>query len=128
MIARIRAGSLTTDSLSAIRLWPPTSASVAASVTVQPWNSRSPVSSSTNTAGQWSVSVSGSIAMNFSPMISLLGWRLRLIAPFYRLSPGIRRWSRPGVIPIRAVKVDIPAVLSRKTCHGDEVTWAGDLW
>jgi hypothetical protein len=52
MIARIRAGSLTTDSSSAIRLWPSTSASVAGWVTLQPWNSKSPVSSSMNTAGQ----------------------------------------------------------------------------
>ena len=44
-----------------------TSASIVASVTVQPWRSRSPVSSSTNTAGQWSLSVSGSIAMKIRP-------------------------------------------------------------
>lgn len=68
MVARIRAGSLTTASLSATGLRRLTSASVAGSVTVQPWNSRSPVSSSTNTAGQWSLSVSGSIAMNISAM------------------------------------------------------------
>ena len=37
MIVRIRAGSLTTDSLSATGLCWPTSASVLASVTVQPW-------------------------------------------------------------------------------------------
>ena len=36
MIARIRAGSLTTDSLAPTRLCPSTSASVAVSVTVQP--------------------------------------------------------------------------------------------
>jgi hypothetical protein len=66
MISRIRAGSLTTDSLSATGLRRLTSASVPASVTVHPWNSRSPVSSSTNTAGQWSLSVSGSIAMKIS--------------------------------------------------------------
>jgi hypothetical protein len=36
MIARIRAGTLTTDWLSAIRLWPSTSARVAGLVTVQP--------------------------------------------------------------------------------------------
>ncbi len=52
MIARIRPGSLTTDSLSATGLCWPTSASVRVSVTVQPWNRKSPVSSSTNTAGQ----------------------------------------------------------------------------
>jgi hypothetical protein len=42
MIARIRAGSLTTDSSSAIRLWPSTSASVAGWVTVQPWEQQVP--------------------------------------------------------------------------------------
>lgn len=76
MIALIRAGSLTTDSPSPIRLCPPTSASVAASVTVRPWNSMSPVSCSMNTAGQCSVSVSGSIAMKrsaASAMVVLLG-------------------------------------------------------
>ncbi len=66
----IRAGSRTTDSLSAIGLCRPTSASVWESVTVQPWNSRSPVSSSANTAGQWSLSVSGSIAMKTSAMVA----------------------------------------------------------
>jgi hypothetical protein len=73
MIARIRAGSLTTDSSAATLLCPSTSASVAVSVTVQPWNSKSPVSSSTNTAGQCSVSVSGSIATNRSAMAVLPG-------------------------------------------------------
>jgi hypothetical protein len=33
-----------------------TSESVSGSVTVHPWNSRSPVDSSMNTAGQWLVS------------------------------------------------------------------------
>ena len=80
MIVRIRAGSLTTDSLSATGLCWPTSASVRASVTVQPWNSRSPVSSSTNTAGQWSLSVSGSIAMKTSAMGCLLDRGLRELA------------------------------------------------
>ncbi len=73
MVARIRAGSLTTDSLSATGLRRLTSASVAGSVTVQPWNSRSPVSSSTNTAGQWSLSVSGSIAIKMSAITVLHG-------------------------------------------------------
>jgi hypothetical protein len=59
MVARIRAGSLTTDSLSATGLRRLTSASVAGSVTVQPWNSRSPSFLFENTAGQWSRSVSG---------------------------------------------------------------------
>jgi len=68
MVSRIRAGSLTTDSFPATGLCRLTSASVAGSVTIQPWNSRSPVSSSTNTAGQWSLSVSGSIAMKISAM------------------------------------------------------------
>lgn len=77
MVARIRAGSLTTDSLSAIGLRRLTSASVAELVTVQPWNSRSPVSSSTNTAGQWSLSVSGSIVMRISAMIILRVRQLR---------------------------------------------------
>jgi len=80
MISRIRAGSLTTDSLSATRLRPSTSASSAGSETVQPWNSKSPVSSSTNKAGQWSVSVSGSIATNSSAMVNLPGFQLRWIA------------------------------------------------
>lgn len=70
MIVRIRPGSLTTDSLSATGLCWPTSASVRESVTVQPWNRKSPVSSSTNTAGQWSVSVSGSMAMKTSAMVT----------------------------------------------------------
>ncbi len=70
MIVRIRPGSLTTDSLSATRLCWPTCASIRASVTVQPWNRKSPVSSSTNTAGQWSVSVSGSMAMKTSAMVA----------------------------------------------------------
>jgi len=80
MMSRIRAGSRTTDSLPAILLWPLTSESVSGSVTVHPWNSRSPVDSSMNTAGQWLVSVSGSIAMNFSAMAVLPGRRLRCIA------------------------------------------------
>ena len=75
MVARIRAGSLTTDSLSATRLHRLTSASVAGSVTVQPWNNRSPVSSSTNTAGQWSLSVSGSIVIKISAMTPRLPLR-----------------------------------------------------
>lgn len=73
MIALMRAGSLTTASLRAIRLWPSTSDSVAGSVTVEPWNNRSPVPSSMNTAGQCSVSVSGSIATNRSAMAVLPG-------------------------------------------------------
>jgi hypothetical protein len=71
MIARIRAGSLTRDSLSAMGLWLPASASVCGSMTVQPWNSRSPVSSSMNTAGQLTPSVPGSIAMKRSAMVGL---------------------------------------------------------
>jgi hypothetical protein len=69
MTARMRAGSLTTDSLSAMGLWRLTSVSVCGSVTVHPWNSRSPVSSSMNTAGQLSPPVFGSIAMKVSAMI-----------------------------------------------------------
>lgn len=80
MISRIRAGSLTTDSLSATGLRWLTSASVAESVMVQPWNRRSPVSSSTNTAGQWSLSVSGSIVMKISAMIVLRVQQLRQLA------------------------------------------------
>ena len=71
MIARIRAGSLTRDSLSAIGLWLSASASVCGSVTVQPWNSMSPVSSSMNTAGQLTPLVPGSIAMKRSAMTVL---------------------------------------------------------
>lgn len=67
----MRAGSLTTDSLAATLLRPSTSASVAGSVTVQPWTSRSPVSLSVNTAGQCSVSVSGSSASKSSDMAAL---------------------------------------------------------
>jgi hypothetical protein len=81
MICRIRAGSLTTDSLSAIGLCLATSASVTGSVTVQPWNTKSPVSSSTNTAGQWSPFVPGSMPAERSAMRFSLFGGLRNIAP-----------------------------------------------
>jgi hypothetical protein len=43
------------------------------------------VDSSMNTAGQWLVSVSGSIAMNFSAMAVLPGLALRVLArSFFR--------------------------------------------
>lgn len=77
MMSRIRGGSRTTDSSPAILLWPLTSESTSGSVTVHPWNSRSPVDSSMNTAGQWLVSVSGSIAMHFSAIVDLPGCWLR---------------------------------------------------
>ena len=80
MICRIRAGSLTTDSLSAIGLRLATSASVTRLVTVQPWNRKSPVSSSMMPTNR--------SAMSFS----LLGG-LRNIAP-HRMSPGLRLPSR----------------------------------
>ena len=80
MICRIRAGSLTTDSLSAIGLCLATSASAAGSVTVQPWNTKSPVSSSTKTAGQWSPFVPGSMPANRSAISFSLFDGLRNIA------------------------------------------------
>ena len=83
MICRIRAGSLTTDSLSAIGLRLATSASVTGSVTVQPWNTKSPVSSSTNTAGQWSPFVPGSMPAKRSAM------------SFFSLFDGLRNIALP---------------------------------
>lgn len=77
MIARIRAGSLTRLSLSAIGLCVPDSASVFGSVTVHPWKSRSPDSSSRNRAGQLSPSVSGSIAKNLSATVTSLAAQTR---------------------------------------------------
>ena len=82
MICRIRAGSLTTDSLSAIGLCPAMADSVSGSVTVQPWSRKSPVSSSMNTAGQWSPPVSGSMPMKRSAMRYPLLVALRIFAPF----------------------------------------------
>ena len=81
MICRIRTGSLTTDSLSSIGLRLATSASASESVTVQPWNKKSPVSSCTNTAGQWSPFVPGSMPTKRSVMGFSFGG-LRNIAPF----------------------------------------------
>jgi hypothetical protein len=108
MIALIRAGSLTTDSPSPIGLRPTTSASVAGSVTDQPWNSMSPVPSSTNTAGQCSLSVSGSIAMKRSAMAVLPGWQLRWLArlsseghPPVALSQALRGICHRGETPGR---------------------------
>lgn len=82
MICRIRAGSLTTDSLSAIGLCLAMADSVSGSVTVQPWSRKSPVSSSMNTAGQWSPPVSGSMPMKRSAMRYPLLVALRAFAPF----------------------------------------------
>jgi hypothetical protein len=99
MIARIRAGSLTTDSVSAIGLCVATSASVSGSVTVPPWNRKSPVSSSMNTAGQLSPFVFGSMPTKRSVMgFSLIG-RLRNIA-LPRMSPGSPRPSRSQGLPL----------------------------
>ena len=70
MIARIRAGSLTTDSSAATGLYRLISVSVCVSVTVQPWKSRSPDSSSTNTAGQLSPPVPGSMARKTKAMVA----------------------------------------------------------
>jgi hypothetical protein len=75
--------------LSAIGLCWLDSASVFGSVTVQPWNRKSPVFSSMNTAGQWLVSVSGSIAMKRSAMARPPWLALRLFAHVFRL------WGRP---------------------------------
>ena len=70
MISRMRAGSLTTDSLSAVGLCWATSASILGSMTVQPWKIKSPVSSSMKTAGQLSPPVSGSMPAKTSAMDS----------------------------------------------------------
>jgi hypothetical protein len=64
IIVFIRAGSRTTDSPAAAGLCLAISARSCGSVTVQPWNTKSPVSASVNTAGQLSPLVSGSIPMN----------------------------------------------------------------
>jgi hypothetical protein len=68
MIDFIRAGSLTTDSPGPNGLCAAAAAKSRVSVTVQPWNTRSPDSSSTKTAGQLSLSVPGSIPMKVSCM------------------------------------------------------------
>jgi len=80
MIFRMRAGSRTRLSLSAIGLCWLDSASVVGSLTVQPWKSRSPVSSSRNTAGQLSPFVCGSIARKLIAMSVLRDSYLLLLA------------------------------------------------
>jgi len=81
MISRIRAGSLTTDSLSAMGLCLATSSRILGSVTVQPWKIRSPVSSSVNMAGQLSPSVPGSMPAKTSAMVASWTSELREFAP-----------------------------------------------
>jgi hypothetical protein len=91
MTSRIRAGSLTRLSLSASGLCVPDSTRVAGSVTVHPWNNRSPVSSSTNRAGQFSPFVSGSIARKRSAMSVLLDSYLLRLA----LHPRVKATAGP---------------------------------
>ena len=130
MICRIRAGSLTTDSLSAIGLCPAMAASVSGSVTVQPWSRKSPVSSSMNTAGQWSPPVSGSIPMKRSAMRFPLLVTLRRFAPSSG-SPGSPGKSRRGnrqspflepLCPGRGIPATVHARLTRPP-NADSPAW-----
>jgi hypothetical protein len=110
MMCRIRAGSLTTDSLSAIGLCPAMADSVSRSVTVQPWSRKSPVSSSMNTAGQWSPPVSGSIPTKRSVMSYPLLVALRVFAPSQSRSEGLgQSRARKVPRPSAAVAFSLPA-------------------
>lgn len=73
MINFIRAGSLTTDSWSAIGLCRLMFPSMSGSVTVHPWNRKSPLSVSRKTAGQFASLVWGSIPMKTIDMIPPFG-------------------------------------------------------